>query len=336
MLACGAELWNLYGPTETTVWSSLQQVTAANLTAGDSGSAVTIGRPLGNTQFYILDANGQPLPIGIPGELHIGGAGLARGYRHLPQLTTEKFLPNPFVEPTANSRIYRTGDLARYRVDGTVEYLGRIDNQVKIRGFRIELGEIESALALQPAIRQAVVVAQPDSSGGKRLVAFVLGDEPHPTGEELRAFLRHKLPEYMVPAAFVMLDSLPLTPNGKVDRRALLQLDAGEVSVSTPYVAPTTPTEETLVAIWAEVLKIDPSRIGIDHNFFDLGGHSLLAIQVLSRVRAAFQVELPIRDLMDNPTIAGIAAALLPIQQLAALFQTMPDEFHAERESIEL
>ena len=336
LLACGAELWNLYGPTETTVWSSLQQVTAANLTAGDSGSAVTIGRPLGNTQFYILDANGQPLPIGIPGELHIGGAGLARGYRHLPQLTTEKFLPNPFVEPTANSRIYRTGDLARYRVDGTVEYLGRIDNQVKIRGFRIELGEIESALALQPAIRQAVVVAQPDSSGGKRLVAFVLGDEPHPTGEELRAFLRHKLPEYMVPAAFVMLDSLPLTPNGKVDRRALLQLDAGEVSVSTPYVAPTTPTEETLVAIWAEVLKIDPSRIGIDHNFFDLGGHSLLAIQVLSRVRAAFQVELPIRDLMDNPTIAGIAAALLPIQQLAALFQTMPDEFHAERESIEL
>ena len=336
LLACGAELWNLYGPTETTVWSSLQQVTAANLTAGDSGSAVTIGRPLGNTQFYILDANGQPLPIGIPGELHIGGAGLARGYRHLPQLTTEKFLPNPFVEPTANSRLYRTGDLARYRVDGTVEYLGRIDNQVKIRGFRIELGEIESALALQPAIRQAVVVAQPDSSGGKRLVAFVLGDEPHPTGEELRAFLRHKLPEYMVPAAFVMLDSLPLTPNGKVDRRALLQLDAGEVSVSTPYVAPTTPTEETLVAIWAEVLKIDPSRIGIDHNFFDLGGHSLLAIQVLSRVRAAFQVELPIRDLMDNPTIAGIAAALLPIQQLAALFQTMPDEFHAERESIEL
>ena len=339
LLACGAELWNLYGPTETTVWSSLQQVTPADLAATDRSGAVTIGRPLGNTQFYILDANRQPVPIGVPGELYIGGAGLARGYRNLPALTDEKFVPNPFGVATGSSRLYRTGDLARWRADGTVEYLGRTDQQVKIRGFRIELGEIESALALHPQIRQAVVVAQSDSSGGKRLVAFLLGDQPASaplTTEELRAFLRAKLPDYMIPAAFVTLDTLPLTPNGKVDRRALQQMTTGVLLATTLYVPPTTPTEMTLVDIWATVLKLDPSQIGTHHNFFDLGGHSLLAVQVLSRVRTAFAVELPIRDLMDNPTIAGIAAALQPMQQLATLFQALPADVAAERESIEL
>ncbi len=389
LLTCGDELWNLYGPTETTVWSSLQQVTAADLAAADSSGAVTIGRPLGNTQFYILDTNRQLVPVGVPGELYIGGAGLARGYRNLPALTDEKFVSNPFAGDAGNSRLYRTGDLARWRPDGTVEYLGRTDQQVKIRGFRIELGEIESALALHPQIRQAVVVAQSDSSGGKRLVAFLLGDQPTPapltevdflpppnlpqngggtealptpdrlppqagegwggvtknrlpkapaplTTEELRAFLRPKLPDYMIPAAFVTLDSLPLTPNGKVDRRALQQMTAGVLLTTTVYVPPTTPTEIALVDIWAAVLKLDPSQIGIHHNFFDLGGHSLLAVQVLSRVRTAFTVELPIRDLMDNPTIAGIAAALQPMQQLATLFQALPTELAAERESIEL
>ncbi len=339
LLACGGELWNLYGPTETTVWSSLHKVSAADLGTDDDAtveSAVSIGRPIGNTQLYILDAHQQPLPIGVPGELHIGGAGLARGYRHLPALTTEKFIPDPFAAPTAKARLYRTGDLARYRVDGTIDYLGRIDNQVKIRGFRIELGEIESVLGQHPQIAQAVVVAQADSGGGKRLVAFLVSATPTPAGEELRAFLRTRLPDYMVPAAFVSLDTFPLTPNGKVDRRALMAMGTPDVDLATHYVPPATPLEETLVAIWADVLKVDPARIGTQHNFFDLGGHSLLAIQVLSRVRTAFQVELPIRDLMDRPTIAGIAAVVEPLQQLAALFQGVPDELSADRESIEI
>ncbi len=339
LLACGGELWNLYGPTETTVWSSLHKVEAADLADDEhaaADSSVSIGRPIDNTQLYILDAHQQPLPIGIPGELHIGGAGLARGYRHLSQMTTEKFIPDPFAQPTAKGRLYRTGDLARYRVDGTIEYLGRIDNQVKIRGFRIELGEIESVLGQHPQIRQAVVVAQADSSGGKRLVAFLVSVTPTPVGEELRAFLRTRLPDYMVPAAFVPLEILPLTPNGKVDRRALVAMSTPAVDLATHYVPPATPLEETLVAIWADVLKVDPARIGTQHNFFDLGGHSLLAIQVLSRVRTAFQVELPIRDLMDRPTIAGIAAVVEPLQQLAALFQSVPDDVNADRESIEI
>ncbi len=338
LLGRGRELWNLYGPTETTVWSSLYQVEAppvaegTTATAQEESSSISIGRPINNTQLYILDAHQQPLPIGVPGELYIGGAGLARGYRHLPALTTEKFLPNPF----APGHIYRTGDLARFRANGTVAYLGRIDNQVKIRGFRIELGEIESALGQHSQIEQAVVVAQADSSGGKRLVAFLIAATPAPAGDELRLFLRTLLPDYMIPASFVVLDALPLTPNGKVDRRALLQMTTSEVDLSTPYVAPATPLESELVAIWAEVLKVDSAKIGTGHNFFDLGGHSLLAIQVLSRVRTAFQVELPIRDLMDNPTIAGIAAAIEPMQQLAALFQNVPDEIGSDRESIEL
>lgn len=337
LLSCGAELWNLYGPTETTVWSSLHKVDATSLAsnpeaAKGEGSTVVIGRPIGNTQLYILDTHGQPQPIGVPGELYIGGLGLARGYRHLPAMTAEKFLPNPFHP----GRYYRTGDLVRYRANGTIEYLGRIDNQVKIRGFRIELGEIESALTHHAQVQQAVVVAQSDSSGGKRLVAFLIAAAPTPAGDELRTFLRQRLPEYMVPAAFVTLDQLPLTPNGKVDRRALMQLTTPMLDLSTLYVPPTTPLEQELVAIWAEVLNIEPAQIGTQHNFFDLGGHSLLAIQLLSRMRSTFQVELPIRELMDNPTIASVAAAIAPLQQLAALFQSVPDELGADRESIEL
>lgn len=337
LLACGQEVWNLYGPTETTVWSSCHQVNAAAVDA-DESSVVTIGRPIGNTQFYLLDANRQPVPVGVPGELYIGGAGLARGYRNLPTLTDEKFVPSPFGAP--GDRLYRTGDLARYRPDGTVEYLGRIDNQVKIRGFRIELGEIESLLEQHPQIRQAVVIARTHEHGEKQLVAYLTADllsPDHPlTLSALRDYLKPKLPDYMIPAAFVTLDTLPLTPNGKVDRRALQQMQTAELVAATPYVAPTTPTEQTLIDIWSTVLKLDPQHVGIEHNFFDLGGHSLLAIQVLARVRTTFQVELPIRDLMDNPTIAGMAAALAPLQQMAALFQTEPADLDAERESIEL
>lgn len=333
LLPRGLELWNLYGPTETTVWSSLHKVEAATATAdGAEGGAVSIGRPINNTQLYILDLHQQPVPVGVPGELYIGGDGLARGYRHLPEMTAQKFLPNPF----AAGRVYRTGDWVRHRRDGAIEYLGRMDNQVKIRGFRIELGEIESVLAQHPQINQAVVVAQTDSSGGKRLVAFLMTEEPMPAGDELRNFLRDRLPEYMLPSTFVSLDGFPLTPNGKVDRRSLMLMTVAAAELSTPYVAPATPLEEELVAIWAEVLKLDPYKVGTRHNFFDLGGHSLLAIQVLARVRAAFQVELPIRDLMDNPTIAGVAAAIEPMQQLAALFSGVPDEVGANRESIEI
>lgn len=353
LLSRGCALWNLYGPTETTVWSSIQHVdlstTPANGVATFDGEAATehsvsIGRPIGNTQLYILDTHQQPVPIGVPGELYIGGDGLAHGYRHLPELTKEKFLPNPFHP----GRFYRTGDLARYRTDGTIEYLGRIDNQVKIRGFRIELGEIESVLNDHAAIQQAVVVAQSDSSGGKRLVAFLIvpstvsSTGPSSTqpsalaGDELRPFLRTRLPEYMVPSAFVVLDELPLTPNGKIDRRALIQMTTPEVDLSTHYVAPATELERTLVAIWAEVLQVDPAQVGTQHNFFDLGGHSLLAIQLLSRMRNTFQVELPIRELMDNPTIAGVAAAIAPMQQLAALFAGVPEGADGGRESIEI
>jgi acyl carrier protein len=294
--------------------------------------SVVIGRPIGNTQLYILDTHGQPQPVGVPGELHIGGDGLARGYRQLPALTAEKFVRNPF----GPGRLYRTGDLARYRSDGAIAYLGRIDNQVKIRGFRIELGEIESVLERHPAVRQAVVVAQPDSSGGKRLVAFLIADEPAPASEALRGFLRERLPEYMAPAAFVLLDQLPLTPNGKVDRRQLMQMATPALDLATQYVAPATALEEQLVAIWADVLKVDPAAIGTQHNFFDLGGHSLLAIQLLSRTRTTFQVELPIRDLMNNPTVAGVAALIEPLQQLASLFEGAPTTLDADRESIEL
>ncbi|HEX2077170.1 MAG TPA: amino acid adenylation domain-containing protein, partial [Longimicrobium sp.] len=288
-------LWNVYGPTETTIWS-----TAQHLGAGpDVGRGhVSIGAPVANTRVYVLDRYLSPVPAGVPGELYIGGAGVARGYLGRPGLSAEKFVPDPFAaEPGA--RLYRTGDLARWRPDGTLEFLGRNDHQVKVRGLRIELGEIEAALRGHGSVADCVVMARADA-GEQRLVAYVVGGVE---AAELRAHLRRSLPEYMVPSAFVFLDALPLTPNGKVDRKAL---PAPELAPAEDrYVAPRTPVEEVLAGIWAEVLRLE--RVGANDSFFELGGHSLLATRVVSRVRELFGVELPLRALFEGPTVAELA-----------------------------
>jgi len=304
-------LWNMYGPTETTIWSTLQEVAEP---ADAAGEVVPIGRPIANTQTYVLDAHMRPVPVGVPGELYIGGAGLACGYLGRPALTAERFVPDPF-DPDPGARLYKTGDLARHRPDGALEYLGRLDNQVKMRGYRIELGEVEAALAAHPAVRQAVVTAREDTPGDARLVAYVVGDAP---AEGLRALLRARLPAYMVPSAFVALEGFPLTPNGKVDRRALPAPDAAPPADADAYVVPRTPTEREVAAVWAEVLKV--ARVGAEDDFFALGGHSLLATQVVARLRAAHGPAVSLRTLFDAPTVALLAAALdaLPPRPAAA------------------
>ena len=277
---------------------------------------MSIGRPIANTQVYILDQNLQPVPVGVPGELHIGGAGLARGYLNRPELTQEKFIPNPFDKSKVKnqkSKLYKTGDLARYRPDGNIEYLGRIDNQVKIRGFRIELGEIEALLSQHEDVQTSVVIARVDTPGDKRLVAYIVPQPEHrPTFSILRSFLKEKLPEYMIPNAFHILESLPLTPNGKIDRRALPAPEPSS-ELTDKYVAPRTAIEEILVQIWTQVLKVE--LVGIHDNFFELGGHSLLATQVISRLRSNFKVELPLRSLFAAPTIAQLSQKIQQLQQ---------------------
>ncbi|MBD2438978.1 non-ribosomal peptide synthase/polyketide synthase [Nostoc sp. FACHB-110] len=296
------QLVNGYGPTETTIQASCYALSTDMVAA--TLSSVPIGRPLPNTQIYILDSNLQPVPVGVPGELHIGGAGLARGYFNRPELTAEKFIPNPFN----NSKLYKTGDLARYLPDGNIEYLGRIDGQVKIRGFRIELGEIEAVLSQHPGVRETVLIARESIPGNKQLVAYVVPlQEEAPTMSDLRLFLKQRVPDYMVPDAFVVLESLPLTPNGKVDRRALPAPDL-HLELKQSFVAPRTPIEEMLARIWAESLKID--KVGVQDNFFEMGGHSLKATQVISQVRKALKIELPLRSLFDNPTVAELAATI--------------------------
>ena len=288
VLAKGApqQLLHVYGPTENTTFSSWYLVEKLAIAA----TTIPIGRAIANTQTYILDAHLQPVPIGIPGELYLGGVGLARGYLNRPELTQEKFIPNPFNNAKF---LYKTGDLVRYLPDGNIEFLGRIDNLVKIRGFRVELGEIEATLSQLPEVREAVVLAKEDQPNDKRLVAYVVPQQKDlELAPSLRVVLKKRLPSYMIPSNFVILEDLPLTPNGKVDRRALpapdLQSDRTE-----NYVAPRTPTEEMLAKIWAQVLKVE--QVGIDDNFFDLGGHSLLATQVISRVQEEFSISLPLR-----------------------------------------
>lgn len=307
------QIWNIYGPTEATANAS-----AARLVAGDE---VTIGRPIANTQIYILNSGLHPVPIGVQGELYIGGAGVARGYLNRPRLTAERFIPDPF-STVPGARLYRTGDLARYRPDGNIEFLGRADDQVKIRGFRIELGEIEAALGQHPSVREAVVLAQDDAAGDrpaslsteKRLVAYVCAEqEPVPTTTDLRKFLAEKLPEHMVPAIFVLLSRFPLLPNGKIDRRALRLSELTRPELGNAFVAPRGPVEEFLAEIWAQILDIE--LVGIDDDFFALGGHSLLATQLMSRVREAFQVEIPLRRLFEAPTVAGLAESIEAARQ---------------------
>ena len=298
-----AKLYNVYGPTETIIDSAYWLCGA-----GSRNSIVPIGRPIPNARMYILDSKLRPVAIGVAGELHIGGVSLARGYLNRPDLTAEKFVPNPFTsEP--GTRMYKTGDLARYLPDGNIEYLGRKDYQVKIRGFRIELGEIEGALAQHPSVAQAVVSVDERVSGEKRLVSYVVARPAcAPATVELRVFLKEKLPEHMVPAVFVSLDSFPLTPNGKVDRRALPAPGETRPELDKELVESRTPTEEILADIWAQVLGV--GRVGIHDNFFDLGGHSLLATQVVSRIREAFQMEMPLRRLFETPTVAGLAESI--------------------------
>jgi len=294
-------LINAYGPTETTVCATSGRV-PPEVSADRSPP---IGTPLPNTRVYVLDRRLQPVPSGVPGELYVGGVGLARGYLGRPGLTAERFVPDP-LGPEPGARLYRTGDLACWTADGSLEFLGRIDHQVKLRGFRIELGEVEAVLAEHPAVREAVAVVREDRPGDRRLVAYCVpaADTAPPASQELTAHLRDRLPAYMLPAAIVALDALPLLPNGKVDRRSLPAPEPARPE-GADFVAPRTPQEEMIADIWASVIGLE--RVGVEDNFFAIGGHSLLATQVISRVREAFGVELPVRALFDAPTVAGLA-----------------------------
>jgi amino acid adenylation domain-containing protein len=298
-----ARLYNLYGPTETCIYSA-----GWTCRRGGGERVVPIGRPIANTQLYVLDASRQPAPIGAAGELYIGGAGLAHGYINRPDLTAERFVAHPFsAEPGA--RLYRTGDRVRYLRDGNVEFLGRVDDQVKIRGVRIEPGEIEGVLRRHSAVREAVAVAREDAPGDRRLVAYLVArQQPAPSNGELRRFLSEALPEPMVPSTFVWLDALPLNASGKIDRQRLPAPSALRPDLPEAFIAPRTAVEETIARIWSEVLRRD--HIGIHDNFFDLGGHSLLATQVISRIRAVHGKELSLRALFETPTVAGLAARL--------------------------
>lgn len=298
-----AELHNLYGPTEAAVDVTHWQCHPE----GDLRGTVPIGRPVANTQLYILDCHGQPVPIGVAGELHIGGIQVARGYLNRPELTAERFVPDPFSQDP-EARLYKTGDLVRYQPDGNIEFLGRLDFQVKVRGFRIELGEIEAVLSQHPAVRDAVVVAREDVPGDKRLVAYVV---PVATSAvqpgALREFLQSKLPDYMVPAAFVQLQALPLLPNGKVDRRGLPALE-WERQAATVYVSPSDGLEKAIAGIWQELLQVD--QIGVDDSFFELGGHSLLIVQAHRRLSGIADRDLSITDMFRYPTIRALAEYL--------------------------
>jgi acyl-CoA synthetase (AMP-forming)/AMP-acid ligase II/acyl carrier protein len=298
LVACG-ETWNMYGPTETTIWSATSRVEA-----GDG--PVLIGPPIQNTQFYVLDKYLQPVPIGVPGELHIGGDGVARGYYKRPELTKERFVPDSFAAER-DRRMYKTGDLVRYRPGGEIEFLGRLDNQVKIRGFRIELGEIESVLAKHPAVREAVVVARDDGHGLKKLIAYVVADASSVSTSDLRSCVGKSLPDYMIPAVFVFLSSLPLTPNGKVDRNSLPEPDANDPSVRQQFVAPRTPTEDSLVSICAEVLHLD--RVSADESLFDLGADSIHLFQIIARA-ARIGLKITPQQILRLRSVARIASEL--------------------------
>jgi amino acid adenylation domain-containing protein len=300
---------NGYGPTEATIVATVCDLTGEH--APECASKAPIGRPIANTRVHVLDAELRPVPVGVPGELYVGGVGVARGYVNRAGLTAAAFVPDPFCPGEGRGggrcgeRLYRTGDLARYLPDGHLEFLGRADHQVKVRGFRVELGEVEATLAQHPAVKAAVVQAVDDGPGG-RLVAYVVpaaGEEPGVS--ELRRFVQGRLPEYMVPSAFVSLETLPLTPTGKVDRRALPAPDRLRPELDRELVAPRTPTEKAVAAIWAQVLGLE--QVGAHDGFFELGGHSLLATQVVTRVRQEFKVEIPFRALLEAATVAGMA-----------------------------
>ncbi len=298
-----AHIVNGYGPTETTTFAITHDLRAV----AEDARSIPLGKPIANTQIYILDPRGEPVPVGVEGEIYIGGDGVARGYLNRPELTAERFLRDPFSDDTG-ARMYKTGDRGRWLADGTIEFLGRHDFQVKIRGFRIELGEIEAKLGQCAGVRDAVVLAREDAPGDKRLVAYLVAEEGFDLSvADLREALARQLPEYMVPSAFVQLDALPLTANGKLDRQALPAPEATALHLRE-YEAPEGPIEEALAALWQELLRVE--RVGRHDNFFELGGHSLLAVQLISHIRAALHVELPLRELFATPSLSALADAV--------------------------
>ena len=304
--APATRLINEYGPTETVVGCCTYEVAANDPATG----SVPIGRPIANTQLYVLDRYRNAVPVGVTGELYIGGAGVARGYLNRPELNKERFIADPF-SGQIDSRLYKTGDLARYRKDGILEYLGRVDNQVKVRGYRIELGEIEATLASDPRVKSCAVLVREDEPGNKQLVGYVVPREGNaPTAEDLQQFVKQKLPEYMAPSQFVFLDSIPLTTNGKVDRKALPAPTYGNVSEGKDFAAPHSETEKAIADIWSKLMKLE--RIGIHDDFFDFGGHSLMAMKMVSQIEERFGVSLPLADFLEEPTIAGLANKVKP------------------------
>jgi amino acid adenylation domain-containing protein len=319
-----AELHNLYGPTEAAV-----DVTYWACKRGSDQRIVPIGFPVANTQMYVLDSHLQPVPIGVPGELYIGGVQVGRGYLNRPELTAEKFILDPF-RAVPGARLYRTGDLARYLPGGEIEYLGRTDHQVKIRGFRIELGEIEAVLGEHETIGQVVVMAREDIPGEKRLVAYIVPDgNQTPSASVLRQYLQAKLPEYMVPGAFIMLERVPLSPNGKIDRKAL-PAPVSIRPVESDYVAPGTEMERTIAVIWQEVLQL--GRVGIHDNFFDLGGHSLRMAQVHRKLREKIQRDLSMLEMFKYPTINSLAQYLSEGEKESISPQKNGDRFERMQE----
>ena len=344
----GRRFINAYGPTEGTVCATQAECV-------DDTQPPPIGTPIDNVQVYILDSHLQPVPIGVTGELYLRSVGLARNYLNRPELTAEKFIPNPFAgekegrmtedgrrtkddnhhrPPSTVLRLYRTGDLARYLPNGNIEFLGRLDHQVKVRGYRIELGEIEAALKRYPGIQTALVLARrlgpetnPDSvaPGEKQLIAYLVPSQPErtPSVSDLRRFLQAQLPDYMLPAAFLFLDLLPLTPNGKVDREALPLPEGARPELAAAFTAPRTPVEETLAEIWRQTLRVE--RIGVHDNFFELGGHSLLATQIVTKMQDAFQVEIPLATLFNSLTIADLAREVAQAQIQATDAQDLDD-----------
>ncbi|NEQ11895.1 MAG: AMP-binding protein, partial [Moorea sp. SIO4E2] len=305
----GRRFLNAYGPTEGTVCATVAVV------SGDEEKP-SIGRPIPNVTTYILDSHLQPVPIGVAGEIYIGGVGLAQGYLNRPELTQEKFISNPFspeiASPEIEERLYKTGDLAYYLPDGKIEFLGRVDHQLKIRGFRIEPGEIQTVLTQHPDVKEAVIMAYEKPPGNHSLVAYLVTQKSELDRTQVRNFCKQKLPLYKIPSGFVFLEKLPLTPNGKIDRRALPTPDLSQRHLGGNFVAPRTSTETELATIWREVLKIE--QVSINDNFFELGGHSLLATQVISRVREAYSIELPVSCLFEYPTILELGEKVIEKQ----------------------
>jgi acyl-coenzyme A synthetase/AMP-(fatty) acid ligase/acyl carrier protein len=311
----GQRMWNLYGPTETTVWSTVAALAPQT-------QRISIGRPIANTQVYLQDPWGHPVPIGVSGELCIGGEGVARGYWQRPDVTAQQFVPHPY-STLPGARMYRTGDVARYRPDGRLEWVARMDHQIKLRGYRIELGEIEALLRQQVSVQEAVVLIRDDGGEDGRLIAYVSMEAGHPFDQiGVRESLQKIVPGYMLPSVFVGVEAFPLTPNGKIDRKALPAPDGADFTQGMTYVAPRTVLEELLVEVWQEVLKVD--RIGIHDNFFELGGHSLLATRVIARLRNVLDLDLSLRTLFEHPTVAQLASVI--DTQLSTTFPDWPTD----------